>query len=120
MYFSEAQAVLARISYKKGWKLSLHRDSGTEWLWWLQVHFTVPDMITGKPFHFNSRRWLVDGEHQTYDDIVGTAFLAIKTAEEHEVMEFFKLDGISIFNPHITPDARKAAFAASFPEKRYI
>ncbi len=109
MQLSDVRAIIERITYKDGWSIEVTDD------WTLRVNFTAPDMITGEPFNFRGRRWPVRPDN-TEDEIVGTAFLSIKIAEEHEVMEFFKLDGVSIFNPHITPAARKIAFSLTFPE----
>lgn len=38
-------------------------------------------------------------------EIVGCVFSLIKAAEEHEMLEWFRYQGASIFNPHLNPDA---------------
>ena len=37
-------------------------------------------------------------------EVVGVVFSAIEKAELHEMREFFRYRGASIYNPHIDPD----------------
>jgi hypothetical protein len=48
---------------------------------------------TGRKFYLS--------DHMTVDEIIKTCFVAFKTAVEHEVMESFKVEGKTLFNPHV-------------------
>ena len=41
-------------------------------------------------------------------EIVSAVYGAIERAELHEVREWFRYDGVSIFNPHLDPDVLAA------------
>lgn len=43
--------------------------------------------------------------HMCRQEIVGVVFGLIKDAEMHEVHEWFRYKGASIYNPHLDPDA---------------
>lgn len=111
MTFSEVQKILNRIRYKPNFMLCLQEHSPEVWMMW--TAFETIDATDGKPISLESRIWFMT-PHFSEEDIIHTAFLCFKQMEEHEMMEFFKVDGISIFNPHITIDAHKQAFRASF------
>lgn len=49
------------------------------------------------------RKWRLS-KHMTDSEIVQTAFLAVRTAQEHELREQFKYKGYAIFNPHFDLD----------------
>jgi hypothetical protein len=48
---------------------------------------------------WRGRKWYLS-EHMLADEVVKTAFVAFKSAVEHEVMEGFTIDGRRVFNPH--------------------
>lgn len=54
--------------------------------------------------------------HMCRQEVVGAVFGLIKDAEMHEIHEWFRYKGASIFNPHLDPDvlASVAGKAASF------
>jgi hypothetical protein len=55
--------------------------------------------VTGKPLEWSGRKWFLS-EHMTRSEVVQTAFLAAKTAVEHELREKFLYRGQAIFEPH--------------------
>lgn len=65
----------------------------------LQVAYTAPCTKTNKPTDYKGRKWYLSS-HMTDDEIVKTAYAAVKTAVEHEVMEGFRIGGSPLFNPH--------------------
>lgn len=65
----------------------------------LQVKYKAPCNKTGKLTEWGGRKWYLSS-HMTDDEIVKTAWVAYKSAIEHEVMETFKVDGKILFNPH--------------------
>lgn len=111
--FAEAQCILNRITYKPNWILCLHKQTPDFWLLW--VVFETIDSTDGTLVSLESRSWYIDSTF-TEDAVITAAFLAIQQTEEHELREFFRVDGIGIFNPHITVAAHKAAYQATFEQ----
>lgn len=76
--------------------------------WWLQAAvgieprirwcFTAPCAKTGVTGPWFGRWWDVTG--MTEEQLVKTAFAALKLAIEHETMEAFKYKGVAVFDPH--------------------
>lgn len=67
---------------------------------WLQI----VDMDL--PVEYRSgRKWRLT-QHMTESEVVGTAFAAYKAWLEHEMMESFRYCGVSVFNPHVSIQAR--------------
>jgi hypothetical protein len=68
---------------------------------WLQFCLEAPDKWAfGKPVEWRGRKWRIS-RHSTEREIVGTAFLALTTALEHEARENFRYEGAAVFGPHI-------------------
>ena len=71
--------------------------------------------VTGEPCTWKSgKRYL--SIYMCRQEIVGAVFGLIKDAEMHEIREWFRYKGASIFNPHLDPDvlAEVAKKKASF------
>lgn len=66
--------------------------------------------VSGEPWEWKGRRWRLS-RYMTDGEIVQTAFLAIKTAEEHELRDKFTYRGVPIFGPHWDVDALVERFA---------
>lgn len=66
----------------------------------IQVTYKAKCNKTGKLQNWHGRKWYLS-EHMTDDEVVKTAFAAFKATVEHEIMEGFKVNGITLFNPHI-------------------
>jgi hypothetical protein len=91
------RVILSAIRYKD-WNVRMHFEHN---IYYLQVHFVAKDTQTNKEDSLQSgRKWLLS-PHMTDSEIVQTAYLAVKTAEEHEILENFLLDGQPIFCPHM-------------------
>lgn len=67
---------------------------------YIQIKFWSRCSKTGQGEIWKSRKWYLS-EYMTDDEIVKTCYAAFKMAVEHEVMESFKVDGITLFNPHL-------------------
>jgi hypothetical protein len=67
----------------------------------LQVVYPAPCTKTGEKEEWKGRKWYLS-KHMTDDEIVKTAYTAFKSCVEHEIMENFKVDGIILFNPHVS------------------
>ena len=65
----------------------------------LQVQFYQKGSETGKIKEWRGRKWLLS-MYMKESEIIQTALKAVLTAAEHEVRENFKVDGVSIFDPH--------------------
>jgi hypothetical protein len=94
-----ARDILDLVKYKD-WKFVVTREGDR---CFLHINATTPDSKTGIPYNWNSRKWRLS-PHMVKGEIVQTAFLAIKTAEEHEMREEFKYRGIAIFGTHFDVD----------------
>jgi hypothetical protein len=62
--------------------------------------FNAPCSITGTTEDWITRKWYVS-QFACYSEIVGTLFLLVMTALEHEARENFKVDGVPPFDPHM-------------------
>lgn len=66
---------------------------------YLVATYVADDTHTKERKVWRGRKWYLS-QYMTNDEIVKTAFAAIKAAVEHEVMEGFRMDGKLLFNPH--------------------
>lgn len=102
--------IIWEITYKPGWKvLYFRRDN------YLQLEVKGTDSVTHKPTTWKSgKRYL--SKFMCRQEIVGIVFDMIKAAELHEVHEWFRYKGASIYNPHLDPDvlAEVASKKSSF------
>jgi len=91
-------------SYKEDWSVSVSVDHSRNSVY-LQVNNAAGVCsVTGKPSPWRGRKHYVS-QWMCKQEIVGLIFSAIKQAELHEVHEWFRYKGRSIYNPHISPDA---------------
>lgn len=72
------------------WYLRVHAPEGSSW---------ALDSHSGASLPWNGRKWRLS-PHMTDGEIVQTAFLALRTALEHEAREKFTFDGVTVFDPH--------------------
>ncbi len=105
---TDVKAVIAEISYKPNWAIICQNS-------YLQVEVIGVCSIDGSPQKWRGAKHRISS-HMCKQELVGLAFTAIKQAEEHEMREFFRYKGASIFNPHLDPDvlAEVAKKRASF------
>ncbi len=90
---TRALRVLALVDYKPDWTFCVASQPTP----YLQVTFPADGEMQ------KGRKWLLS-EHMVDAEIVQTAFLAIKIAEEHELRETFSYKGVAIFGPHLDLD----------------
>jgi len=67
---------------------------------YIQMHYRTVDIRTEEMEAYKGRKWYLS-EHMTDDEIIKTCYLAFRTCVEHEVLEGFRVEGVSIFNPHV-------------------
>lgn len=111
-------AIVYAITYKPGWHVSFKTPDDDRPYVQLEVS-TLSDATldpTGKSIERtpwkSGKRYL--SEHMCSQEIVGAVLGLIQDAEMHEVREWFRYRGASIYNPHLDPDvlvqvARKAS-----------
>lgn len=89
----DVQTIIDEVEYLD-WNFVI---GGTPNHWYLQLRFgDLDDVQLG-------RKWKLS-PHMTKSEVVQTAFLAVKTAVEHELRESFRYSGRAIFNPHFDVD----------------
>ena len=98
----DIRAVVSQVHYKD-WRFHVDAEAleSGDYRPWLQVHFHAAD--NGNPEVSGlatGRKWFLS-PWMTESEVVGTAFKAVLTAEEHETREKFKWRERSVFGPHI-------------------
>ncbi len=91
------RAVVADVRYREGWTLAVREDGDR---CYLQVQFVAECAVSGRIGTQHGRKWFLS-PHMTVSEIVGTAFKACLTAEEHECREAFRFRGQRVFTPHL-------------------
>lgn len=99
---TEALETLNMITYKPGWSILCGED--VRGIYVQACCETGICSVTKKPAPWKGRKQYVS-EWMCKQEIVGIAFSLIRDAEMHEVHEWFRYKGASIFNPHLNPDA---------------
>ena len=66
----------------------------------IQIIYNAPCTKSKEVQEWHGRKWYLS-EYMTQDEVIKTCYAAFKAAVEHEVMEGFKVDNITLFNPHI-------------------
>lgn len=89
------------IAYRGGpgrdWKLCFRSiPNGEGVLYW---SFMTHDSKSYATVVIRSRKWLIN-DNMTDEELVGTAWMAVKAAIEHEAAEFFYVGDILPFDPH--------------------
>lgn len=104
MTLTNIEQLLKEIKFRD-WMFRLKLDQGRPYL---QLEWIAPDnhKENSPPEIQRSRKWWLSF-HMCENEIIRTAYKAVKTAIEHETDEQFTFLGKCIFNPHI--DYRKLA-----------
>jgi hypothetical protein len=99
--------IIGRITYKPGWAILMGMDGERPYL---QVEVSAEAEAsmdshtrdgTRAPWKSGKRHLSL---HMCKQEVVGVIFDLIKGAEMHEVHEWFRYSGASIYNPHLDPD----------------
>lgn len=116
MTYEEIKELVSAVSYKPGWTVALRREECYSKLTglasdriYIQVHVADWTEAAVSPYSGERQSWRGGKRYLSYhmcrQEIVGACLDAIKSAEMHELHEWFRYKGRSIFNPHIDPDA---------------
>jgi hypothetical protein len=114
--FETIQSILSEVKYKD-WEFRV-KSKGDGWT--LQIIFFAPDNDNPDPellFEQHCRKYYLS-PYMTKSEIVRTAFLAVRQAEEHEMCELFLYKGQRIFNPHVNMDDLVEMASKSQPDVR--
>ena len=67
---------------------------------YIQIEYTSKCINTGVTETWKGRKWYLS-EYMTADEIVKTCYAAFEAAVKHEILEGFKVDNKTLFNPHV-------------------
>lgn len=76
------------------------KGEGEEPRVYVQLGYWSKCCKTGEEEYWKSRKWYLS-EHMTDDEIIKTCYAMFELAVKHELLECFKVDGKSLFNPHL-------------------
>lgn len=103
MQIAEMKSSLRKIKYKHGWNLDIEELPAWSGRHWLLISFRAPDAYaTGSviPEVKIGKRELVPHYFQNVDHFVHWVFHQIKNTEIHEASEWFRYEGMMLFDPH--------------------
>lgn len=96
----DAATYCKRVTYKRGWKLETYAsERGLD----LRLTFMAPCAVTGRGEILVTMTNFVDAYYlETLQEHHFQRYLfdIFRKAEMHELAEFFKLDGVAIYDPH--------------------
>ncbi|AUG87677.1 hypothetical protein [Vibrio phage VEN] len=101
----QVKSLVSQCSYKDGWEIITggHLEDGSMFIQLSVSSEAGRCSVTKQPTAWKSgKRYL--SKWMCSQEIVGCVFSLIKAAEEHEMLEWFRYQGASIFNPHLNPD----------------
>lgn len=103
----KVERLLALVTYKPGWKFNAWVDRYSDnWSTrlYINISWRMPDINhPGKDITLNWNESLCasDIEHMEEKDVIEYfIWKAIFKAEEHEMHEWYKVDGFCVFDPH--------------------
>jgi hypothetical protein len=97
--------MLQRITYKDGYRLIFEVDKkDPAGRFYFQVECDRPDIFT-KEMGVGRGGKAYLSEHMTDSELARLAFGLFAAYEEHEAREWFQVDGVAVFGPHIALDA---------------
>mgnify|MGYP001079200400 CR=1 FL=1 len=111
MNINEMRGLVADITYRPDWSIGLYTEDARPYI---QIEVTNSiDSVSRETCDWKSgKRYL--SFHMCRQEIIGLVYGLIEAAEIHEMREWFRYRGASIYNPHLDPDvlvevARKAS-----------
>lgn len=103
----ELGQILSEITYKPGWVIH-YEPCVKEVRPYVQLYVSSEGTIPETPHGTPAEPWrsgkVYLSPHMCRQEVVGAVFGLIRAAEEHEMREWFRYQGASIYNPHLDPD----------------
>lgn len=96
----EINNIVRNCTYKPGWYIEFVFQANRPYI---QIQATTLDSVTHTPITWKSGKTYLS-EFMCRQEIVSAVYAAIEKAELHEIREFFRYKGASIYNPHLDPD----------------
>lgn len=96
-------------TYKPGWRAVFKVDRGsTPGRPYIQIEVSTEaeasfNVQTGERQEWRGGKHYLS-LHMCRQEVVGAVYGAIRAAEEHEMREWFRYKGASIYNPHLDPE----------------
>lgn len=115
--FASIQKALSQVQYKD-WEFVV-KEKGSGWTLQVQFWASDNDHPRGDLARQHCRKYYLS-PYMTKSEIIRTAFVAVRQAEEHEMCELFTYKGQRIFNPHVDVDALAEYAAKTKPDARLI
>lgn len=101
-FIDDVKKMVAKCTYKPGWEIRV-KQCGERGVYIQLYNAHGVCSVSGKSQPWVSgKRYL--SEFMCHQEIVGVVFSLIKDAELHEIHEWFRYKGRSIYNPHLDPD----------------
>jgi hypothetical protein len=102
MSLIQMHSIIRECRYEPDWHIFMLVDKDARPYIQAEVKNSI-DTATGEPCSWKSgKRYL--SQHMCRQEVVGAVFGLIKDAEMHEVHEWFRYKGASIYNQHLDPD----------------
>lgn len=104
--YKRIKKLVDRVTYREGYTFIVGLTEGMCYPY-VQISHVRPDAITGKMgVGMGGKAYI--SQFATDSEIFQTLFGLAKAYEEHEVREFFHVDGERVFGPHIKTTALAA------------
>jgi hypothetical protein len=94
---AEMQEIMSRFTYRIGWKFRVYQGETRGAM--LEILATVDDSVKLGDFA-KLEIYAAIPPYETERGFLKWLFSRLREAEVHECGEFFKLDGVCVWNPH--------------------
>lgn len=101
--YKRIKALVKRVKYRDDYTFIVGLTEGMKYPY-VQISHMRPDSVTGKMGNGKGGKAYIS-QYATDSEIFQTLFGLAKAYEEHEVREFFLVDGARVFGPHIRTEA---------------
>lgn len=96
----QMKSLVGACTYKPGWEIIFDNDGERPFV---QIAATTLCSVSGEASAWKSGKTYLS-PYMCRQEVVSAVYGAIEKAELHEIREFFRYKGASIFNPHLDPD----------------
>lgn len=99
----QIKAIVVEVTYKPNWRIHFVATYDDRMFLQVEVTNSVCSVSRETVNWKGGKRYL--SKHMCRQEIVGVCYALIEAAEIHEMREWFRYKGASIYNPHLDPDA---------------